>query len=75
MRKILFLILAILFFWVSETAVACPACKEAVAKIGTMWTALGFNWSILFMLAVPGILVTSFAGALFIIQRKNSKRV
>lgn len=53
------------------SAYACPACKEAVAKLGEAWTALGFNWSILFMITIPLLLVASFGTAIFLLVRKN----
>jgi hypothetical protein len=40
--------------WVGS-AVACPNCKEAVSATDTQVasTSRGYNWSVLFMLAVP----------------------
>jgi hypothetical protein len=38
-----------------ERAVACPNCKEAVSLQGSEVAnvASGYNWSVMFMLAVP----------------------
>ncbi len=44
---------------------ACPFCKEAISKMGEIWTSVGFNWSIYLMIAVPFLLVASFAAALY----------
>ncbi len=62
------------FFW-QRNLYACPLCNEAVAKMGQIWTSLGFNWSIYLMIAVPFILVGSFAAALVVISEKNAKRL
>ncbi len=58
---------------ITRNAYACPACKEAIAKLGQAWTAIGFSWSVLFMLAVPLILIATFGGAIFLAIKKNSK--
>jgi hypothetical protein len=50
---------------------ACPLCKEALSKMGEIWTVVGFNWSIYFMIAVPFLLVGAFAGALYWNWRKQ----
>ena len=55
----------------SASVYACPACKEAVAKLGEAWTWIGFNWSILFMITIPLLLVISFGTAIFFLVRKN----
>ena len=71
---ILVLGLIIPFFFVHSSAVfACPLCKEAISKMGEIWTGLGFNWSIYFMIAVPFLLVGTFAGALYLNYRKHRK--
>lgn len=60
-----------LFFSAQPHGYACPLCKEAVEKIGHVWTSMGFNWSIYLMLAVPFLLVGSFAAVLYFQYRKR----
>ncbi|OGX06579.1 MAG: hypothetical protein A3G87_09235 [Omnitrophica bacterium RIFCSPLOWO2_12_FULL_50_11] len=60
------------FMLCTPSAFACPLCKEAIEKIGHVWTSMGFNWSIYFMLAVPFLLVGSFAAVLYFQYRKRS---
>jgi len=60
----------LLFF--APSAYACPLCKDAVAKIGTIWVSLGFNWSIFFMLSVPFVLIAAFTGVLYFNYRKHN---
>jgi len=50
---------------------ACPLCKDAVEKMGEVWTSLGFNWSIYFMLAVPYVLVGGFVLVLYLKHRQR----
>ena len=61
-------------FWLlsfGRPAFACPGCKEAIAKMGEIWTAVGFNWSIYLMISVPFLLVASFGGVLYIHYRRH----
>ena len=53
------------------SAFACPLCKEALAKMGSVWTAIGFNLSIYMMIAVPFLLVAFFGGAIYLNYRKH----
>ena len=69
----LFFMLMIGFFFGVPSASACPLCKEAISKMGEIWTALGFNWSIYLMIAMPFLLVGTFAGALYLNYRKHRK--
>ena len=61
----LFLALFFCFLIPSPSALACPLCKEALSKMGEIWTAVGFNLSVYLMIAVPFLLVGLFAGGLF----------
>ncbi len=70
-RIFLFSVLCPLF---SESAYACPACKEAVGKLKEIWTSVGFNWSVLFMISIPFLIIGSFAAVLFLNYRKTKQR-
>ena len=76
-HKISFSVLCTLFsvLFFSKTTHACPLCKEAVEKMGQVWTSLGFNFSIYFMIAIPFLLVAGFAAALYLNYRKRGKHV
>ena len=58
----------------SKPAHACPLCKEAVEKMGQIWTSLGFNFSIYFMMAIPFLLVGAFCGVLYWNHKKSVKQ-
>ncbi len=63
---------AVLWLLTPAPASACPSCKEAVAEgaVEASSLARGYNWSILFMIAVPFTMMTT--GALAI--REAAKR-
>ncbi len=63
---------AVLLLLSSAQVRACPNCKEAVADgaVEASSLARGYNWSILFMIAVPFTMMTT--GALAI--REAAKR-
>ncbi|MBI4000023.1 MAG: hypothetical protein HY351_05345 [Candidatus Omnitrophica bacterium] len=72
----MFRLLALLFigcFIACKQAFACPLCKEALAKMGEVWAALGFNWSIYFMMSIPYLLVGGFIFALYLNYKKHHK--
>jgi len=52
-KKIYFFLSSVfcLLFSALPSALACPLCKEAIAKMGEIWTSLGFNLSIYLMLS------------------------
>lgn len=54
-----------------RAAYACPLCKEAISKMGEIWTAVGFNWSIYLMISVPFLLVALFMMVLYWNYRKT----
>ena len=64
--------LILILSW-ADFAYACPGCKEALHNLSQAWTWIGFNWSILFMLSIPYLLIASFAGAIFMFYRKSQK--
>ena len=74
--KCLLLLSSVFFvlFSIIPNAFACPLCKEAIGKMGEIWTAVGFNWSIYFMMAIPYLLVGTFAGVLYLNYRKQKKK-
>jgi len=72
MKKI-FAITVFLFLPMS-TAFACPFCKEAIARMGEIWTSVGFNLSIYMMISVPFLLVGSFVLVLYLNDRKQSRK-
>lgn len=71
MRKFIFwaalLILAMLI--VPMYLEACPACKTLDDPIGK-----GFNWSVLFMMAMPFTVFTLIGGTIFLYYRKNAPK-
>jgi len=72
-KTLLFLALAILILpQCASPAVGCPNCKEAVSASDSeaASTSSGYNWSVLFMLAVPFSLFGT--GALLV--RRAAKR-
>ena len=75
MRNTIFLSLAAGAFFINQgQAFACPMCKEALARMGDVWTAIGFNWSIYLMIAMPFILLGAFTSVLYIQYRKHEHR-
>lgn len=58
----------------SANAYACPACKEAVGKLKEIWTSVGFNWSVLFMISIPFLIIGSFTAVLFLNYKKSIKK-
>jgi hypothetical protein len=64
------------FYFITAPKVlfACPLCKEAVEKIGNVWTSMGFNYSIFFMLMMPLMIVGTFSGALYWNYKKQQKK-
>jgi len=54
-----------------SSAYACPMCKEAISRMGEIWLAIGLNWSIYFMMAMPFILIGSFGTILYLNYRKH----
>ena len=67
------LAMTVSFLLFSQPAYACPLCKEAISKMGEIWTSIGFNLSIYVMIAVPFLLVGTFAGVLYFNYRKHRK--
>ena len=70
----LFFMLVIGFFFGVPSASACPLCKEAISKMGEIWTSIGFNLSIYLMITVPFLLVGAFAGLLYLNYKKHKQR-
>jgi hypothetical protein len=66
--KTLIAALFLAFFTLSGDLRACPNCKEALSAQPeeTVAMADGFNWSILFMLAVPA---TVFGSGAYAVRR------
>ena len=58
------LCLVLLSLVMAHTAQACPNCKGSVAANGDSM-ALGFAWSIALMLAMPALIVSTWAIVLF----------
>lgn len=61
----------IVFLLIPDIASACPNCKEAYIDDGQSSVSSGFNRSILFMMAVPFLVVGTFALRLWVAQRKR----
>ncbi|MBR9979041.1 MAG: hypothetical protein KFH87_13225 [Bacteroidetes bacterium] len=61
----------IVFLIIPDIASACPNCKEAYVDDGQSSVSSGFNNSILFMMAVPFLVVGTFALRLWFAQRKR----
>ncbi len=72
----LFLLLSLVFCLWSfvPSAQACPFCKEAIARMGEIWTSVGFNLSIYMMISVPFLLVGSFVLVLYLNYRKQAEK-
>ncbi len=70
MRKILYFFSFIILSFPVQ-ALACPFCKEAIVKMGQIWTSIGFNLSVYLMIAVPFLLVGSFALVLYFNYRRH----
>ncbi len=71
-RFIFCLAMTMVFFSHLSSTFACPFCKEAIVKMGQIWTSVGFNLSIYLMIATPFLLVGSFALALYLNYRKHN---
>jgi CBS-domain-containing membrane protein len=55
----------------ADQAVACPSCKAALASSkGGADLISGFFYSILFMLATPTVLLSCFAGSMYLAVRR-----
>ena len=63
-RSCWILSLALISLVMAQTGHACPNCKGAVAANGDSM-ALGFAWSIALMLAMPAMIVSTWAVVLF----------
>lgn len=72
-NKLNFFLFFALFFTRAELLYACPFCKEAISKMGEIWTAVGFNLSIYFLIATPFLIVAGFGGVLYLNYRKQRK--
>jgi len=66
-RKIVFLLLSLAFFW--QTNAQCAMCRAVLESEEGQSAAEGINDGIVYLMAVPYILV---AGVIFIIYRKYS---
>jgi hypothetical protein len=52
-----------------DTAMACPNCKEAYASDGVTSVASGYGASILFMMAMPFVVIGGFVLRLWLARR------
>ena len=57
-----------------EGALACPTCKEGLAN-GHDGVALGYYWSILFMMAMPFLIFASWAFFIWRALRKQPRAI
>lgn len=66
-RQLLLLLIIVGFICIllPNTLDACPACKNLDEPI-----ARGFNWSVLFMMAMPFTVVSIIGGSIFIHFRR-----
>ena len=75
MNRKLHFVFSFIFFLSSifflPSAYACPFCKEAIARMGDIWTSIGFNLSIYVMIAIPFLLVGSFVLVLYLNFRRR----
>jgi len=62
-------LLAITMF--PESMAACPNCKEAYMETDGASVASGYNTSIILMMAVPFVVLGTFAVRLWVTMRKN----
>ncbi len=55
----------------TTTALACPTCKDALANDpNSQAMARGFFYSILFMMAMPFVIISTFGGAAYLSIRR-----
>ena len=73
-RSPVFLFSVSLMFFFAPVAHACPFCKEAISRMGEIWTSIGFNLSIYFMMAIPFLIVAGFGFVLYFNYRKHQQR-
>ncbi len=69
--KLKIVLITFIFLFSSKLAFACPFCKDALAKMGQIWTSIGFNLSIYLLIAVPFFLVGSFSLVLYLFAKKH----
>lgn len=69
----LILILMTAAFLFPDIALACPNCKEAYASDGATPVASGYGASILFMMAMPFVVIGGFALRLWLARRNTDQ--
>lgn len=67
---VLFIVLALAAL--SDVALACPNCKEAVMADSGVPAASGFNTSILFMMSMPFVLLAVFGIRIWLSARRRA---
>ena len=68
----LVILLALVLVAPGDIAHACPNCKEAVMADSGVPTASGFNTSILFMMAMPFVLLAAFGIRIWLSARRRA---
>jgi hypothetical protein len=70
MKKVVFLILFILLLLPSEANAQCAMCRAVLESEGNVETAEGINNGIVYLMAIPYVLV---GGLFFFVYRKMRK--
>lgn len=74
MRNVLrytFVLLALVFVLsMATTAMACPTCKDGLSNPASQAAASGYFYSILFMMAMPFVIIGTFGSAAYFSIRR-----
>ena len=55
---------------IASDALACPTCKEGLSTPASQAAARGYFYSILFMMAMPFVIIGTFGGAAYFSIRR-----
>jgi len=69
-RYILTLLIFALVLGVATDALACPTCKDGMSDPASQATARGYFYSILFMMAMPFVIIGTFGSAAYFSIRR-----
>lgn len=78
MRPVLTMLVVLLVMLTATELLACPTCKDGIAENdpGSQAQAAGYFYSILFMMAMPFLLLGSLGGAAYLsIRRADEQRL
>lgn len=71
-RHAITLLVFVAVFAAATTAIACPTCKDGIAGADASSQAMarGYFYSILFMMAMPFVIIGTFGGAAYVSIRR-----